>query len=78
MRQIKTTDILSIKIYNFCVCFCSFELSCSILEKDNFIVNVYTILSCVIKEHSYFNLARFDLHNIYMTCSTLFKQSLVS
>ena len=28
---------ISIKIRNFLICFCSFDLSYSILEKDNFI-----------------------------------------
>ena len=28
------------------ICFCSFDLSCPILEKDNFIKNLYIVLSC--------------------------------
>ena len=31
------------------ICFCSFDLFCPILEKDNFIKNVYIVLSCLIK-----------------------------
>ena len=30
----------SVKISNLLICFCSFEMSCPILEKDNFITNV--------------------------------------
>ena len=40
-----TTTILSIMISYFC----TFDLSCSILEKDNFIENLYIVLSCLIK-----------------------------
>ena len=28
---------ISVKICNLLICFCSFDLSCPILEKDNFI-----------------------------------------
>ena len=50
-RQIKTTEtnkkllilIETVILLTFFVCFCSFDLSCSILEKDNFILN----LSCL-------------------------------
>ena len=38
-----------IKISNLVICFCSFDLSCPILEKDSFIENVYFVLSCLIK-----------------------------
>ena len=31
------------------ICFCSFDLFCPLLEKDNFIENVYIALSCPIK-----------------------------
>ena len=31
------------------ICFCSFELSGPILEKDSFIENVYIALSCLIQ-----------------------------
>ena len=31
------------------ICFCSFDLSCPILEKDNFIQNSITVLSCLVK-----------------------------
>ena len=40
--------ILSIKISYFRMCFRTFELSCSILEKDNFVEHLYIVLSCVI------------------------------
>ena len=40
-----TKTILSIMISYFR----TFDLSCSILEKDNFIENVYIVLSCLIK-----------------------------
>ena len=33
-------------ISNLLNCFCSFDLSCSILKKDNFIEYVYIVLSC--------------------------------
>ena len=35
---------VSVKISNFFVCFCSFDLSCPILEKDNFIKFFYCIV----------------------------------
>ena len=41
--------LLSIKMSNFPTCFCSFDLSCFIFNKDNFIENLYTLLSCLIK-----------------------------
>ena len=37
---------ISIKISNFLICFCSFDLSCPILEKDNF--NKSKKLSCLV------------------------------
>ena len=37
------------KISNLIICFSSFYLSCSILEKDNFVENLYIVLFCVIK-----------------------------
>ena len=40
---------ISIKISNLRICFCSFDLSCPIREKDNFIENVSIVLSCLIK-----------------------------
>ena len=39
----------SVKISNLLFCFCSFSLSCAILEKDNFIENLCIVLSCFIK-----------------------------
>ena len=32
---------VSVKTSNFLICFCSFELSCPILEKDSFIENMF-------------------------------------
>ena len=46
-------------ISNLLVCFCSFDLSCPILEKDIYITNVYIALSCLIKWRSFFNLVCF-------------------
>ena len=40
---------VSIKINNIRICFCSIDLSCTIIEKDNFIVNLYILLACHIK-----------------------------
>ena len=39
--------VVAIKISNLVICFRSFELSCAILQKDNFIENMYIILSCL-------------------------------
>ena len=39
---------VSFKISNLLICFCSFDLSCPILEKDNFM-----LLSCLIKLRSF-------------------------
>ena len=41
--------VVAIKISNLLFCFCSFYLSCPILEKDNFIEFLYIVLSCLIK-----------------------------
>ena len=38
---------LNIKIRNLIICFCSFDLSCGLLEKYNFNENVYIVLSCI-------------------------------
>ena len=46
----------SVKISNLLICFCSFDLACPILEKDNFIENVYIVMSCLIKWHSFLTL----------------------
>ena len=35
-------------ISNIFICFCSFELSCPIHKKFNFIKNVYIVLCCVV------------------------------
>ena len=43
-------------ITNLLICFCSFDLSWPILEKDNFIENMYIVLSCLIKYHSFLTL----------------------
>ena len=40
---------VSIKLSNLLICFCSFDLSYPVLEKDDFIKNVYIVLSCLIK-----------------------------
>ena len=37
-----------LKISNLLICFCSFHLSCPILEQDIFIENVYIVLYCLI------------------------------
>ena len=59
--------LLSIKRSNFHICFCSFDLSCSIL--DNFVVNLYIFLSCLIA--FFFNVVCFDLYyqNSQLECS---------
>ena len=46
--QIKCLPLLSVKISNFRICFCCFDLSCSILEKENVIENLYLVLYCLI------------------------------
>ena len=43
LRQFSQADI-SVKISNVLICFCSFYLSCPILEKGNFIKNLYCIV----------------------------------
>ena len=57
-KQIKTTETnkvtnkkatISIKICNYLICFCSFDLSCYIPEIDIFIKYMYIVLSCLIK-----------------------------
>ena len=40
-----TAIAIAIKISNLLIYFCSFELSCPILEKDNFIEHLYIVLS---------------------------------
>ena len=45
---------VSIKTSNLLICFCSFELSWTVLEKDNSIDNLYIVLYCVIKERVFF------------------------
>ena len=40
---------ISIKISILLINFCSFDLFCAILEKDNFIEILYIVLSCPIK-----------------------------
>ena len=42
-------QLLLIQISNFCICFCNFDLSSSILEKYNWIEDVYIVLFCLIK-----------------------------
>ena len=41
--------VIAIKISNLLICFCSFDLSCAILEKESFIKKMYIVLSCLIK-----------------------------
>ena len=38
---------IAIKISNLLICFCSFDLSCSILEKHILIEHLYIVLSCL-------------------------------
>ena len=38
--------VLLIRMCNFHICFCSFDQSYFVLEEDNFIKNVYIVLSC--------------------------------
>ena len=40
---------VAVKISNLLICFCSFDLSCPILEKEIFIKHLYIVLSCLIK-----------------------------
>ena len=40
---------ISVKISNLLICFCSFDLSSPIIEKGNFIVYFYNVLSCLFK-----------------------------
>ena len=40
---------VAIKINNLLICFCIFDLSSPIPEKDSFIENVHIVLSCLIK-----------------------------
>ena len=35
---------VAIKISNLLICFCSFELSCPIHEKENFLGNMYIVV----------------------------------
>ena len=39
---------IAIKISNLLICFCSFDFSCPILEKDSFVENLYIVLNSVI------------------------------
>ena len=43
---------VAIKISNLLICFCSFDLSGSILEKDILIEKLYIVLSCIFKWRS--------------------------
>ena len=51
---------ISFKISNFLICFCSFDLSCPILEKDNFIKRYYIVLLGLLNDV------------LYKLCSDLF------
>ena len=59
LRHFSQTTI-SVKISNFLICVYRFELPCPIHEKDNFIENVYIVLSCLIKIVFIFNLVCFE------------------
>ena len=39
---------ISVNISNLLICVCSFDLSCPILEKENFIEIFYIVLSCLV------------------------------
>ena len=39
---------ISVIISNLLICVCSFDLSCPILEKENFIEILYIVLSCLV------------------------------
>ena len=57
----KIQAAVAIKISNLIICFCSFDLSCPILEKENFIKTLYIVsLNSVL----FFNLVCFDLDKI--------------
>ena len=47
---------IAVKISNLLICFCSFDLSCPILEKYFFIENFDIILSCLVKWRSFLTL----------------------
>ena len=36
---------ISVQINNLLICFCGFDLSCPILEKENVIENLYIVVS---------------------------------
>ena len=62
---------LSIAITNLLVCFCSFDFSCPVLEKDNFVKHLCIVLSYYY--YYFFNLVCFDLcfivYTVYYLCS---------
>ena len=45
---------VSIKMSNLLIRFCNFYFSCSKLEKDNFIENLYIVSTCLIKNRVLF------------------------
>ena len=51
------------------ICFCTFDLSCPILEKDNFIEHLYIVLSSYIA--IFFNLVLFFVF-CYYVCIVVF------
>ena len=69
---------VAIKISNFFICFCRFDLSCPILEQDSFIENLYIVLSCLIKERSFLTLfvscsmRPYSRHTYSMVCAYYF------
>ena len=44
LKYIKTNKV-AIEISNYLICFCTFDLSCPILEKEHFIKNLHIVLS---------------------------------
>ena len=44
LRHYFSQASISLKISDLFICFCSFDLSCTILEKDNIIETLYIIL----------------------------------
>ena len=53
--------MVAIKISNLLICFCGFDLSCPILEKDKFIENVLYLLYCPVSLNSVLFLTLFVL-----------------
>ena len=66
---------ISVKISNLLICFSCFDLSCFVLKKDNFIKNLYIILSNWIA--FFYNLVCFVSVHVFpmfaSTCSSWFR-----